>query len=190
MLKRTVTGFSLIELMVVVALLAILLVMGVPAYRDYVTNSRVRAVASDLREGLQLARTEAIRRNNNATFCLAAASGTGWKIVTGTACTGTEVRSKPATSSEASDVTLSPTDLTVTYSGTGRTTGAAGTTLTTLSITRKDSASCSGDCLSMRVEISPGGMIRTCNTGISAGDPQACAGTSSSSSSASSASGG
>ncbi|MEC5399777.1 GspH/FimT family pseudopilin [Uliginosibacterium sp. H1] len=188
---RTARGFSLIELMVTVTVLALLLAAALPNFREYLNNSRVRAVASEVHDGLQYARMEAIRRNESVTFCMAAATGTGWDVLTGTSCTGgTSLRSRPASASDASSVTLSPTSLTVTFSGTGRrAAAAAGTTLTTLDVGW--SGTCGDDCVSMRVEVSAGGMIRNCSQNITSG-PQACTASASASSSggASSSSGG
>lgn len=177
MLKHS-SGLSLIELLITLTILGFMLAMGAPALSQYVANSRVRAVASDAREGLQLARMEAIRQNTAVSFCTSTTLGTGWEVRSGSDCSaGTVLRSKPSSASEAASVTLAPTSLSITFGADGRTrtsTGAVGSgvSLTTLDASWKNS--CSGDCMRMRVEISPGGMIRTCNRDMAAGDPQAC----------------
>jgi type IV fimbrial biogenesis protein FimT len=62
-------GFSLTELMVVVAIVAILLVIGVPSYR-YVTNSyRMSSEVNGLLGDLMYARTEAIKEGVQVTAC-------------------------------------------------------------------------------------------------------------------------
>lgn len=67
-------GFTLIELMVAVAVLAILVSIGVPALQGFIESSRLRAATHDLYSDLQLARLEAIRRNQRVTVCKANAS--------------------------------------------------------------------------------------------------------------------
>ena len=161
-------GFSLIELMITLVILAILLMIGVPTMQHYINNSKVRAVAAEISDGLQTARMEAIRANPSATFCLSAANGTGWDVRQGSDCTGTVLLSKTKAASEAAAVVLDPTALTVTFNSGGRsTTGAS-----TLNVSLKNT--CSGDCLRMQVQVSAGGMARTCNRDMAAGDPQAC----------------
>jgi len=73
------TGFTLTELMVVLAIVAILLTIGVPSYR-YVTNSyRMSAEVNGLLGDLQYARSEAIKEGQTVTTCVS---------TNGTACTG------------------------------------------------------------------------------------------------------
>jgi type IV fimbrial biogenesis protein FimT len=71
-------GMTLIEVAVVMAIGGILLASGMPALTDYLTNSRLRSVAQEMREGLAIARNEAIRRNTNIEFV---PNGTGWTVV-------------------------------------------------------------------------------------------------------------
>lgn len=64
------TGFTLTELMVVTAVVAILLGIGVPSYR-YVTNSyRMSAEVNGLLGDLQYARSEAIKEGQTVTVCV------------------------------------------------------------------------------------------------------------------------
>lgn len=177
MLKQT-RGFSLIELLVTLAVLAFVMAIGIPSFSEYLTNTRVRSVASEIRTGLQAARTEAVKRNDQAVFCLSTTNGTGWEVRSGNSCSGgTVLTSKAGASSEASTVNLSPTSASIVFGSDGRmrtSTGAtaSGTGLTNIDATWKKT--CSGDCVRMRVEISPGGMVRTCNRNLPQGDAQAC----------------
>jgi type IV fimbrial biogenesis protein FimT len=72
-MKAKQTGFTLIELMVVLILAAILLSVGIPSFRDFVRNSRMSAQANDLLSGINLARSEAIKRRSPVTLCSGAA---------------------------------------------------------------------------------------------------------------------
>jgi type IV fimbrial biogenesis protein FimT len=74
-------GFSLIELMVGMVIVGILLVLGVPAFSDWVQNSQIRTAAESVLNGLQIARTEAVRRNALVRFSLTDASGgVAWNV--------------------------------------------------------------------------------------------------------------
>ncbi|MGH8562936.1 MAG: GspH/FimT family pseudopilin [Gammaproteobacteria bacterium] len=85
--KLNASGFTLIELMVAVAVLAIALGAGVPSMSEFIKNSRLAAHTNDLLASLHLARTEAGKRNARVTLCKSAdattcttAAGTGWEI--------------------------------------------------------------------------------------------------------------
>lgn len=69
-------GFTLIELMVGVAIMAILLAVGVPSFQSAVASSRLTTSTNDMVSALALARTEAIRRGTRVTVCKSA-NGTG-----------------------------------------------------------------------------------------------------------------
>jgi type IV fimbrial biogenesis protein FimT len=63
-------GFTITELLTVVAIVAILLAIGVPSYR-YVTNSyRISAEVNGLLGDLQFARGEAIKEGQFVTVCV------------------------------------------------------------------------------------------------------------------------
>lgn len=66
-------GFTLIELMVTVAVMAILAAIAAPSMSELIDNRRAAGQAEELVASLQLARAEAIRRNARVTVC----AGTG-----------------------------------------------------------------------------------------------------------------
>ena len=71
---RPLRGFTLIELMVVVALIAITLSFAVPSFQGFLDRARTDAAAAELAGLLSLARSEAIRRNAPVTICRATAA--------------------------------------------------------------------------------------------------------------------
>jgi type IV fimbrial biogenesis protein FimT len=74
---RQCAGFTLVELLVVVAIAAILQAIAVPAMADFVSSSRQTTAINTLLASLHLARSEAIKRNQRAVVC---------KSATGQAC--------------------------------------------------------------------------------------------------------
>ena len=68
-------GFTLIELMVVVALMAIILGLGIPSFRNLIEKMAVESEAKMIVEGLRTARLTAIEEKANVVVC-ASANGT------------------------------------------------------------------------------------------------------------------
>lgn len=61
-MKNRSRAFTLFELMVVLALAAVILGLGAPQFREFTRNNRMVTVANDFLGGIQTARTEAIKR--------------------------------------------------------------------------------------------------------------------------------
>lgn len=78
MVKRA-GGFSLIELMVVIAILGILMSTAVPAFSEWIAGQRVRETAADIHTSLMRARSEAISRGLPTSITPVTTSGvTSW----------------------------------------------------------------------------------------------------------------
>lgn len=73
MLSSRRRGFTLIEFMVMFAVLGILLAFGLPQYSIWMQNLRIRSATESVQNGLQMARAVAISRNTTAHLVFAAA---------------------------------------------------------------------------------------------------------------------
>jgi type IV fimbrial biogenesis protein FimT len=163
-------GMSLIELMVGISIIAMLMVFAAPSFSDWIQNTRIRSMADSIQNGLQFARTEAVRRNVPVRFqltttldnsCALSLNGPQW-VVNLDATTGTSPASLCATAindsttpyvlqvsptgsvSSNASMTASPTSI-VTFNSLGRQMGSTNpsTTVGRLSV---DVASSRGTC--------------------------------------------
>lgn len=86
-------GFTLLELLITIAIAAILAAAAIPAFRDAVEQLRMSAYANALLDALGQARSEALRRGETVRVSAArAVSGeesfaNGWCVHVGSACT-------------------------------------------------------------------------------------------------------
>jgi len=78
---RRVSGFTLVEMMVVVAILVILASIALPSFRPMIANSRIVATTNDLVADLALARSEAAKRGGTTVVTVCASSD-------GSSCSG------------------------------------------------------------------------------------------------------
>lgn len=79
--KNQSKGFTLIEMVVAVAIFGILVAVGVPSLRDISLNQRVKTATFDLYSSLIFARGEAIKRNANVDITPAGGVwANGWTV--------------------------------------------------------------------------------------------------------------
>lgn len=67
--RRPAAGFTVIELMVVVAIIAIVAIFGIPSYKSVTTQNRMAGEINDLASDIELARSAAIKQGLTVTIC-------------------------------------------------------------------------------------------------------------------------
>jgi type IV fimbrial biogenesis protein FimT len=112
--KRRISGFTLVEILVVLSILGIMMGIGIPSFRTFIGNQRAKSVGYELVTSLMLARSEAIKRNADVAISPSTANTwiSGWSVTVG----GTTVQAQD----ELTNVTVTGSQPTVTFKGTGR----------------------------------------------------------------------
>lgn len=187
-------GFTLIELMVTITLLALLLGLAAPSFTLWTRNAQVRAVSDALQNGARLAQSEAVRRNRQVVFFLT--NDSACDATTAPAVNGSfwAIRSVPLTAGDAA-VTVQCGNLSdraegvaidgptaICFNSAGRQTanaspgaGSASCTLAGSGLSSYDLTATGGD-RRLRVLVTLGGQIRQCDRDrtLSASDPDGC----------------
>jgi type IV fimbrial biogenesis protein FimT len=196
-------GVSLVELLVAIAVLAVILAAVTPSVSDVIANMRLRSVAESTMTGLQKARTEAIKSNQNVSFwlmsqnsagvldnsCATSATSAAWVVSyddPSGACDSTpsttdaprivQIGSAGAGASNVAVQALNSVALDavqVSFNGFGRHTPATAAS----AISSIDFTSNISGVRRLRVEISAAGSVRICDRDVTVTtppDPRAC----------------
>lgn len=99
-MRASMRGFTLVELMVTLAVAAVLLTLAAPSMADLLRSNRLAAANNTLVASLNVARAEALRRGRAITVCASADQrtcsasndwATGWVVFEDTVTTGNPV---------------------------------------------------------------------------------------------------
>ena len=159
-------GFSLIELMVTLTIISSALFFGLPSLGAWVQSNQIRTAAEAIQNGLQITRSEAVRRNTSVQLVLSSLAGGGtssdWSITCVTpsiTCPGvgqnpTEIQKRMGVDGSANAVVTSAQS-TIVFNGMGRMTN--------------------GRMRCLNVVVSTGGHVRMCDPAFATGsNPRAC----------------
>lgn len=187
-------GATLAELMIGLAIVALLFAMGAPSFSSWIQNTQIRTSAEAIQNGLQLARAEAVRRNTPVRFqlvsnvtasCALATAGGSWVVSQDDpsgACTSTpsdtvvpriiQVRNAAEGSSNA---VVAATQAVIVFNGLGRVTPVPAGNID-IDITNPAGGACAatGPMRCLRIRVSTGGQIRMCDPVLASTDPQGC----------------
>lgn len=118
------TGFTVLEMMMVIAVLGVLIAIAAPSFSSVIEKQRAKSAAADLHTALTLARSEAIKRNRD--IMLSAKSGdwkNGWQITDSDS--DTVLDDHPA----VTGISFASSATSIVYRSSGRISGAANVTI-------------------------------------------------------------
>ncbi len=202
MLNRIHSGFSLVELIIGMAIIAMLMALALPQYATFISNSRLRATAEGITNGLNLARAEAVKRNGRVELVFTddepieplvnvitpAVTGANWIVRAWVPTTssydfvegklGAEGSGKTGVPGvQVATVTAGVYDGTVTFTGFGGLNTAQGISyqVTYPTAGACDTVATQGPLRCLNVNVTPGGQIRICDPKITdTKDTRAC----------------
>lgn len=192
-------GFTLIEAMTAISILALLLAVAAPNVTEWLRNTQVRNVSEAMQNGLRKARMEALRRNQIVTFwlvspanggapdstCALSSTSAAWVVSVDNPASKCDTAPSPLTNPRILETygggSVAP-NLSVSGLGSDGATAATSvsfngmgqTTKTATQLARIDLAHSSTGARRLRVTISPTGGIRMCDRDAAAGDSRAC----------------
>lgn len=191
-------GVTLIELVVALAIGAFVLGKAMLGAQDMVLNSQIRAVADDIRDGIQLARTEAVHRNSIVRFqltntldnnCAISPAGPHWLVslddpagLCATAASNTvapRIIRKSSVAGSYNSIGANAGQPSATFNGLGRQIdGDVPAADFGIDVQPSGGGLCmaaGGSTRCLRVQVSMGGQVRVCDPAIAdSTDPWAC----------------
>lgn len=174
------SGFSLIEMMIAIVIMALALAIAMPMYSIWMQNSHIRNATESIQNGIQRARAEAVARNTSVAFVLG--GGPFWTIsVVGT---GEVIESRPAGEISQNVVMAvqpapanpmaDPPTTTVTFSGLGTVIANSPASASITEIGFDSTTLSEADSRNLRITIGAGGAIRMCDPNVDTSDPRHC----------------
>lgn len=169
-------GFTLIEIVIGVAILAIAMMMGLPSFNEWIQNAQIRKTAESFMAGLQATRSEAVRRNAQVIFEPTGSGGageTGWQIK----LRNSDAVLQSQTAGEGSrNATVTPDNTQITFNGMGRVLDKNPDGSSPITRIEIDNPTLSDtDSRNLRITINAGGEIRLCDPNVAdTSDPRSC----------------
>jgi len=203
MLSRRVSaaasrGVTLIETIVVLVVLTVLLAQVMPAASDWIRGLKVRNAAESLRNGIERARMEALKRNSRVSLwmvadpssrvpgnsCVLSSASPAWVVSaldpSGACATEPSLTDAPqlvtrsGASESADGISVSALSSTGGAANQVRFNGLGQVEVDANSIQIVDVTAANGSGRRLRVVVESGGAVRMCDRDVGSGDPRAC----------------
>ncbi|MGQ3091422.1 GspH/FimT family pseudopilin [Methylophilus sp.] len=165
-------GFTLIELIVTVVVVMTVSLLAIPAFQTAIGNSQIRSVAESIKNGLQQARAEAIKRNANIRFVLQRDSSWQLGCQTVTVTCPAVISSKSATEGSSANISAVADNSTAVFTSFGTRDPAVQDGLSRVDIS--NSQVTDSERRALRILLAAGGYTKLCDPAAKAGDVRAC----------------
>lgn len=177
-------GFTLIEMLLAITIVALLVGLGAPSLGDYLANSRIASATQSLHAGLSTARAEAIRRNEPVQFVMTnspvsasdaastavpSATGVNWLVSAPGSDTPVDAKAAGEGSGSAVRIDVSSSAAfagSITFNGTG---GTADLNTYIFDLSSPNSGTCAdvgGPMRCKRIRVAPGGQMFLCDPAV------------------------
>ena len=114
--KYSMKGFTLLELMITIAVLAIVSTVAIPSFQNQIRNNQVTSANNALITLMAQARSTAVRSNQEVTVRVTSTSA-GWQIIMNP--DSEDACGNESTCAQGSRVTMSPSPVVVTFDNRG-----------------------------------------------------------------------
>ena len=170
-------GFTLIELMITIAILGLTIALAMPSYSVWIQNTRIRSAAESFVNGLQFARNEAVRRNSSVEFVVGVDSA--WTVQCTAITPGcpdtAAIQSRSVGEGSSTSVTVTDSNGgTIRFNSFGRMIFPVPGVGATVSFDIDNTLLSASDSRDLRITIDAGGSIRMCDPNVVAPDTRHC----------------
>ena len=194
MLMRPARGFSLVELVVAMAIFGMLLALAAPNFSGWVRNMKIRTTAESIQTGLHVARSEALRRNAAVRFqltntmddtCALSTTGPHWFISLDNVTDNCDVAPSESDAQRIIQfrngaegggriTSLTAGQSLFTFNGLGRLVTTPSNILVSSTETGQTCIAAGGKVRCLSIVVTAGGQIRMCDPALPSNDSQAC----------------